>query len=212
MNVTDVKEDAPVVRDRLEEIFKRQHELAKRYQEVEERSGVGRALVAGRRFDLDDIRCQYVLKDFAWRTMEEVGEALDAQVNGGSPDHAHEEIADGLHFLTELCILAGVGPGDIDLAVGEGDMLDRTFRAGMSVGGSLHAFVQKIGMAMNCLKQKPWKQTSFRTDVTRLKFWLILSYRAYCGLAAEFGMTAESLYDLYFKKNKVNNFRIDSKY
>lgn len=51
--------------------------------------------------NLDDKRGQARIKDFSWRITEEIGEALDAMENESALLHFHEELVDGLHFLTE---------------------------------------------------------------------------------------------------------------
>ena len=59
---------------------------------------------------MDDKRGQARIKDFSWRITEEVGEALDAITNESGESallHFHEELVDGLHFLTEMTILTG---------------------------------------------------------------------------------------------------------
>lgn len=108
MNITDAEKEV-VVGDKLEAIFARQKELMDKYHDIELRSGL---LQTGDcPVNLDDKRGQARIKDFSWRVMEELGEAIDAYAEGNDDEeHFKEELIDGLHFLTELTILAGYDP------------------------------------------------------------------------------------------------------
>lgn len=212
VNIEDVKEVEQTEECRLEQIFQRQHELMEKYGPIEERNGVGRAVAQGADFDLDDPRWQYLLKDFAWRTTEEIGEALDAW-SCREFDHAREEVADGLHFLVELLLITGMDPDDLCFESDDRDRLEDLWPENFFTQEICTAkFVEKLGMAMCCLKNRPWKQTQFSTDREEFKRRLIGAFRSYLSLAASFGLDSQSLYEMYFKKSRVNHFRIESKY
>lgn len=109
MNITHaVKED--VSGDMLEAIFRRQNELMIKYHDIELRSGLMQTEDCP--VNLDDKRGQARIKDYSWRVTEELGEALDARMQDDLP-HFKEELIDGLHFLTELSILSGIGVDNI---------------------------------------------------------------------------------------------------
>jgi len=69
-----------------------------------------------------------------------------------------------------------------------------------------------LQIARNTLKNKPWKQTEMMTDKRQFE----LAMKETCLAMFKFfyfaGFTKESLYVIYYKKNKVNQFRIKSKY
>lgn len=69
-----------------------------------------------------------------------------------------------------------------------------------------------INISRNFLKNKPWKQTQELTDVTRYDEQLVLGFIKYMGYLAAVGFTAESLYNLFYKKHRVNKFRQSSGY
>lgn len=69
-----------------------------------------------------------------------------------------------------------------------------------------------INISRNFLKNKPWKQTQELTDVTRYDEQLVLGFIKYMGYLAAVGFTAESLYNLFYKKHRVNLFRQTSGY
>lgn len=213
MNVTDVNE-TPAVADRLVAIFERQAELAEKYEGIERKNGLGRGLLPAI-LDLDDPRVQYVIKDYAWRVVEEIGEAYSATE---SLEHAHEEVADGLHFLVELCELVRIGPDDLvgekyDDARYDGDRLDYIWFGGtLNLSDNIAEFIGRIGMACCALKNKPWKQTHFPTDKCEFRRRMISAFKSYIKVASSWGMSKDDLFSMYFKKSRVNDFRIQSNY
>jgi hypothetical protein len=71
---------------------------------------------------------------------------------------------------------------------------------------------EELGEAMNCLKNKPWKQTHMITDETHYQEELIDALHFFVELLILSGMTAEDVYRMYCKKSEVNKFRQRSKY
>ena len=104
MNITHATHEE-VTGDKLQAIFTRQKELMEKYHHIEASSGLLQTEDCP--VNLDDKRGQARLKDFSWRITEEIGEALDALYVEQDQTHYIEELIDGLHFLTELTILAG---------------------------------------------------------------------------------------------------------
>ena len=213
MNVNDVESERPEG-DKLKLIFARQKELKEKYHHVEESQGVGYGVLQGQKFNINEIRSQCLLKDLAWRVVEEITEATQAHVNHDET-HFREELADALHFLTELCIQVDIGPAMIaaDVIVDKGgDYLDNLFYTpNITKSNNPYNTIQHIGLAMNCLKQKPWKQTHILTDVELFEDLIIDAYRAFCKYL-RCHMTADETFDYYFKKSRVNDFRIRSNY
>lgn len=74
MNITHAKNEE-IRGDKLEAIFNRQKELMEKYHHIEAKSGL--LQTADCPVNLDDKRGQARLKDFAWRTTEEIAEALE---------------------------------------------------------------------------------------------------------------------------------------
>lgn len=70
----------------------------------------------------------------------------------------------------------------------------------------------KLQIARNCLKNKPWKQTQMQTDENSFKK-NILEASIYMFTFFDFvGMNSKTLYHIYYRKNRINKFRIESKY
>lgn len=207
MNIQDVDEKIEVPKTRegiIKAIFDKQEELAKKYKPIEQSQGIGYGLLRGK-FDINESRSQYLLKDFAWRVTEELTEAVEAK-DKGEKEHMLEEIADAFHFLVELCILVEIPSSRIS-------RLDPLFPDPLSPKDiRIYCVIHSLGIAMNCLKQKPWKQTHVLTDTKKFENYIVLAFSELCRVWKSYEMTAESLYIYYFKKNKVNNFRIESNY
>lgn len=218
MNVNDINLET-LEGDKLELIFARQKELMEKYHHIEESQGVGYGILQGRKLDLNEIRSQCLLKDFAWRVTEEITEAMDA-LDSDDKTHFKEELADALHFLTELCLKAGVTPDMIleNWVTKPKDGVDK-FDALLSpiLVSDKTAFshpyptIHFLGLAMNCLKQKPWKKTHILTDVKKFQGYLVEAYQNFCRLLRYYSNSQE-MFDFYFKKSKVNDFRIKTNY
>lgn len=69
-----------------------------------------------------------------------------------------------------------------------------------------------INIARNFLKNKPWKQTQMLTQESAFQGELVLGFIILMGYLKILGGNPELVYYIYFKKNLVNRFRIESKY
>lgn len=222
MNITHAVHEE-VTGDKLKAIFTRQKELMEKYHYIEASSGLLQTEDCP--VNLDDKKGQARLKDFSWRITEELGEALDALYVEKDQTHYIEELIDGLHFLTELTILAGRDWDTIcqEAEYQEEDRLDTVMKNSLiafypegndkvSFSGTVMHFIQNIGMMCNCLKNKPWKQTQMETN--RENFYLHLDrvWMSYCGILAVSNLSSDDIVDIYLKKSQVNKFRQRSNY
>lgn len=223
MNINHAKTEE-IHGDKLQAIFTRQKSLMGKYHDIELKSGLLQTEDCP--VNLDDKRGQARIKDFSWRVTEELGEALDAKA---TKDHYQEELIDGLHFLTELTILAGKDYDSIlpqgtplydsdhleDLVENAKEVISRRASQGEN-GYSLEywvsKFIENLGMMCNCLKNKPWKQSMMKTD--REAFYSRLSevWVIYITILVVSGMNAQDIADIYLKKSQVNQFRQRSNY
>ena len=204
--------------DKLQAIFTRQKSLMDKYHDIELKSGLLQTEDCP--VNLDDKRGQARIKDFSWRVTEELGEALDAKA---TKDHYQEELIDGLHFLTELTILAGK---DYHNLLPEGTVLYHNDRLedlvenakecisqnGDNLNYWVSKFIENLGMMCNCLKNKPWKQSMMKTDRNAFYGRLAEVWVLYITLLVVSGMDADSIVTTYLKKSQVNKFRIRSAY
>lgn len=216
MNITHAVNEE-VVGDKLKAIFQRQKELMDKYHDIEKRSGLLQTEDCP--VNLDDKRGQARIKDFSWRITEELGEALDA-IN--DEEHFLEELIDGLHFLTELTILAGMTPEQIVkynelssqdmlamLTISEGRDVESNNK--VTLEERVIILVRELGMMCNCLKNKPWKQTNMITDRNVFYKRLQNVWYAYIGILSMY-MTSDEIANVYLKKSQVNKFRQRSGY
>lgn len=70
----------------------------------------------------------------------------------------------------------------------------------------------KLQIARNLLKNKPWKQSQMITDVRKYRLTVIEAFILLIKAFRFFGHNEDSIFNIYFKKNQVNLFRIQSKY
>ena len=220
MNVNDFQNPEVVPTNILAAIFKRQAELMDKYHHIEAESGLMQTMDCP--VNVHSKNGQARLKDFSWRVTEELMEALEAW-RDNDKDHFEEELVDALHFLVEQHILAGISPDDYiarwntastplshlyHVLPNTATMLPPTD----AIPVLMVEVIEQMGLAMNCLKNKPWKQTHMLTDVEKFKSHMILAMHRYITLVREAGLSPVDLYNLYFRKSKVNSFRVSSSY
>lgn len=217
MNINHAVEEK-VEGDLLKAIFDRQKSLMGKYHDIELKSGLLQTEDCP--VNLDDKRGQARIKDFSWRVTEELGEALDARAN---KDHYQEELIDGLHFLTELTVLAGkdyntILPGGIPTYYEDylRDLVEKAKGNIQGYGWDLDSwvtkFIEQLAMMCNCLKNKPWKQSMMKTDQKAFYNRLTNVWVYYITILVVSGMNAQDIANIYLKKSQVNQFRQRSNY
>ncbi len=218
MNINHAVEEK-IEGDLMKAIFDRQKSLMGKYHDIELKSGLLQTEDCP--VNLDDKRGQARIKDFSWRVTEELGEALDAKAN---KDHYQEELIDGLHFLTELTILAGKDYNTIlpintpaydedhlrDLVENANEVISRKLNDTLDFWVS--RFIEQLAMMCNCLKNKPWKQSMMKTDREAFYNRLAEVWVCYITILVVSGMGAEDIANVYLKKSQVNQFRQRSNY
>lgn len=210
MNITHGKKEK-TNKESLRAIFDRQKELMEKYHDIEFKSGLMQTEDCP--VNLDDKRGQARIKDFSWRITEEVGEALDAITNESGESallHFHEELVDGLHFLTEMTILTGY---DLPEYTTLKDLIEEgSYRDCYTLNDLVSDHVMYLGMMCNCLKNKPWKQSMMKTNKENFYKHLKLVWSNYVAILTSQDLTEEEITDLYLRKSQVNQFRIRSNY
>lgn len=210
MNITHAKKET-TNKESLRAIFDRQKELMEKYHDIEFKSGLMQTEDCP--VNLDDKRGQARIKDFSWRITEEVGEALDAITNESGESallHFHEELVDGLHFLTEMTILTGY---DLPEYTTLKDLIEEgSYRDSYTLNDLVSDHVMYLGMMCNCLKNKPWKQSMMKTNKENFYKHLKLVWSNYVAILTSQDLTEEEITDLYLRKSQVNQFRQRSNY
>lgn len=210
MNITHAKKEK-TNKESLRAIFDRQKELMEKYHDIEFKSGLMQTEDCP--VNLDDKRGQARIKDFSWRITEEIGEALDAIENESGESallHFHEELVDGLHFLTEMTILTGY---DLPEYTTLKDLIEEgSYRDCYTLNDLVSDHVMYLGMMCNCLKNKPWKQSMMKTNKENFYKHLKLVWSNYVAILTSQDLTEEEITDLYLRKSQVNQFRVRSHY
>lgn len=227
MNIEDFNVEIPPG-DLLETIFGHQRSLMLKYHEVEQKN-LGRELPDPEAIDIDDQAGQLRLKEYAWRITEELAEATSCH---GEELHMMEEMVDALHFTVEFDLMCGLTPEQIvpPQQTKEGEQMDlleaifETFppvpelhaEDGMILSTPLAVLtwrtVERLGVAMNCLKNKPWKTTHMATDRANFLYEVIQFNHCLFALLSNSGFTAKTLTQIYLNKHAVNSFRLRSAY
>jgi dimeric dUTPase (all-alpha-NTP-PPase superfamily) len=213
MNINDIKQEAEMPDNIWKAIFDHQWQLALKYKEIE---NMGDLLTPeSLASNLDTKQGQRWIKDFAWRTTEELtesDEALSIKVKAEREQdyalanealsHVVEELIDALHFLTELTLIAGFDHAIVPEVPVDEDT-DQLY--------SSYNVIYQLGLMCNCLKNKPWKQTQMLTDRPKAEAYLRGAWAALIRML-HYRTDDLGIYQFYFKKNAVNQFRIRSKY
>jgi len=92
-------------------------------------------------------------------------------------------------------------PVDLDDRKGQARLKDFAWRV-----------TEEIGEAMNCLKNRPWKQTHMLTDREHYEEELADAFHFFVELCILSGIDSGKLFDLYTRKSQVNQFRQRSQY
>jgi hypothetical protein len=217
MNINDVDAGENPIKS-LADIFGHQEELFWKYKEIEGMEFFGKTV------NLHTAAGQKWLKDFLWRTTEELGESYQASVESEDVIHQIEELADALHFFVEFCIIAGVEPSELKSVE---EVVEETVAVLNQVGPRLKpqdvywGTVYHLGLIGNTFKNKPWKKTQMKTDLGEFKKHTVNAYEALISCFTKVHwdhdvtdpkIITQEIYDFYFKKNAVNQFRQRSNY
>lgn len=149
---------------------------------------------------------QQILKNFAWRVVEELAEAFH-EINDMNEQKMKEELADALHFHIELLIYSGITHRGVD----------QMFPVRRAISPSptvqpLWFVAYKLGAAMHELKWKPWRQTQESTDVDTFHKRLVESWDYMMDLWLEFGYDRHDIFNTYMGKAAVNRTRQEEGY
>ena len=196
-------------------IFDAQSRLMDKYEAIEYSNGIGHAVVPhGLAFDLDSRFWQAYIKDLCWRATEEIVEAREAYLFHAIEGKAHllDELSDVTHFIVELLITARV-PKDLLFSELE-SRKPLPYRVVPSIPPDIYFFnpIVFLGLAANCLKNKPWKNSHIKIDSVKFYQKLIIAFHKFRDLCGSVGMDDYGIAALYFLKNDVNHFRINTNY
>ena len=161
-------------------------------------------------FDFDNANHQIWIKDVLWRVVEELAESYEAFLDKDII-HTLEELADALHFATELMILTNIEPfkwdiRDIIQLEGEEDA------GALTVERVYFNACYYAGLVGNTLKNKKWKQSQMPTDKKKFIGLSNMMYRKVLCCFFVHKKWDRDIYEYYLKKIEVNKFRQRTNY
>lgn len=141
----------------------------------------------------------------------------DWQVSFTNPDLFSEYFKLGGFFVENAIPMRSIPKR---MVIKDADLKDEFLRGGRVLGKItlqqmkvyLWEITYHLQMARNTLKNKPWKQSQMLTDLGQYENSLKKAAYALFTFLYFVGITKESAFHIYYKKNKVNEFRINSKY
>lgn len=200
----------------LHDIFERQKQLIEKYRVIEQ--------LPAAPISLHHANGQRIIKDFAWRTVEELTESMEAWRKHGTDaaagtTHALEELADSVHFFVELLIYAGISVEQCLEKLPTFLLPSNRYKRVTGHGEWDFDYpviywspVYELGLAMNFLRNKAWKKSQVPTDEGRCRAGLLQAFVSLMNVWAYLGYSWEDLYSYYFRKSQVNQFRQASNY
>ena len=191
-------------------IFDHQRTVMQKFHAIEEANGFPRGLI---HLSLEDPIDQSRIREQAWNAIEELGEVLD------TPEGRFEELADVMHFLVELMVLADCGPERlVIIRPMPKDALDYLYEEAERAWPPGFAnpdddviklsFVFSLARAIHELKNKPWKQTRRPTDLARFYLLLRVALVDFFAICLSQGLSAHELFEYYVRKNQANHQRV----
>lgn len=99
------------------------------------------------------------------------------------------------------CLITPDVPVDLHSHVGQQRLKDFAWRV-----------TEELAEAMGCLKCRPWKVTPMATDIQHYREEIADALHFFVELCILSGISPNDLFELYMKKNAVNQFRQGSGY
>lgn len=199
----------------LKQLWDQQHRLSEQFIDIEAANHC--LFTDDLPVDLNDKGAQYQCKFKAWCYVEELAEAMNEETGC---EKQREELADALHFFIELCLHCDLSAEEVERRLQLRHQMDPwTCLFGAHPMDGVFSFkrfrqnlinsIGHLGLAMNQLRNKPWKQAQIPfTKVEELHHHLVISL-TFFGLAWQAaGGTAELLAEAYSAKHQVNQERI----
>jgi hypothetical protein len=213
MNIDDVNSQVKIDDSLMGQVIVHRALVRQKYDIIEARNGI---MIPLEPYDLNDYRLQIRVKDLFWRATEELAEAVEAWTEP-TRNHFNEELADAFHFFVEACCLTECLWDDTKIAVIQEDCwqgLDRALPRSSFESFEMYcfSFVTQMGLAANCLKNKPWKQTQMMTDQVKFRIIMDRAWAYFCYMLSASRLKFPEFCDLVLRKGEVNKFRQRSNY
>ena len=225
MNVNDITE-IPESKDFLVDMFKKQKELLDKYHLIEHKVLKIDELNIhpDDPINLVNATVQFKVKGHLARVAEELAESYQVVYNvrngidEDNKEHQREEAIDATHFLIESFLVTHTDQKHLDplediekryivyKSVLEGKGEDE------KVDFMYNQSFYHILISLNLFRNKPWKVSQVLFDEVRFIEHMVRSFEHLMYLLFFLGLKPADVYNLYFKKSCVNDFRIKSRY
>jgi len=186
----------------LSGILRHQSELMAQFRGIEKKNGFHFPTPP---VDPDGFANQAELRRLAWCIQEELCEAADAMSLPEWRSAVQKELIDALHFIAEFLLTLGYWPDDLPP--------EDSRSPDVSLNGptpNLFNTMIDLGMVVNSLKNKPWKQTDRPTDIVVFRRKLARFVRGFIRTCYSLGMSDNDIHLVYFGKAAENQNRIDT--
>jgi len=160
---------------------------------------------------------QELMKDFLARVVEELAESYEA-FEGGNYEDGVEELADALHFMVEALIYST----DRRTFQGLFGLEENQNLIAKLLKGNSQRYINlqywfwdvtyHLNIARNNLRNKRWKKTQVLAQKAQFTANLAQAFHSLIVGFKVLNLGEKDIFEAYYKKNKINQFRIRSNY
>lgn len=209
MNTTEVKYNGEI--DSFKTLFKMAKKQFLTYEKIE-----GIPNWKDYDFSIDCSEDQMKFKDML--QIRFIEELTEASVSMREMDESHfwEEIGDSLNFFLSAYIMLGQ---DLNKLPSPENFIYKGWWFIKSKPSSLKSFsklvypiIEDVGSLCNLLKNRPWTQSNFLVSMEDFNERLLILWENYWKMLGKLYLTKEDIFEMFFKKVKVNEFRMQTGY
>lgn len=166
-------------------------------------------------FSIDCAEDQMKFKDML--QIRFIEELTEASVSLPEPEeHFWEEIGDALNFFLSAYAMLGV---DFNSLPSPSKYLNKGKGSGKIRPESLSEFclfaypiIEKVGWLCNLLKNRPWAQSNYLVSLQDFDERLLALWKTFWMYLGDFNLSDEDVFEMFYRKYKVNEFRISTGY
>lgn len=164
-------------------------------------------------FSIDCAEDQMKFKDML--QIRFIEELTEASISLPEPEeHFWEEIGDSLNFFLSAYVMLGVDFNKLPspekyLKVG------REKRKPMGIcefALSVYPLIEKVGWLCNLLKNRPWAQSNYLVSLQDFNERLEMVWWLFWSFLGDMDLSKEDVFEMFYRKYKVNEFRISTGY
>lgn len=135
-------------------------------------------------------------------------------------ENLEDVMAFGIHMILEIDAISSIFKNFKLISETIEDKTSEYIKGFKEMSPNLHTdeknilfqIVYVLNLARNTLKNRTWKQSPVITKELEFQDRLVEAFYYYMGFLSIMGFTPTSIYELYFKKERLNEWRITSQY